>query len=107
MSVELTFRNPFAKEFGVESIAEWLREVRRPLLEAVEAGQLRAVSPLDPKHSSGIVCVVPTKLAECGEKLASERVIVALREGALRLSPHCYNTPDEMERAVAILMEYA
>jgi selenocysteine lyase/cysteine desulfurase len=65
------------------------------------------VSPLDETHSSGIVCVVPTKLAECEEALASERVIVALREGSLRLSPHYYNTPDEMEKAVAILMEYA
>jgi cysteine desulfurase/selenocysteine lyase len=94
-------------DFGIESIEEWLREVRRPLLEAAVAGQLRVVSPLDSRHSSGIVCVAPARLAECEERLASEGVIVALREGALRLSPHCYNTPDEMEKAVAILTEYA
>ena len=94
-------------EFGIESIEEWLREVRRPLLEAAQAGRIRVVSPLDAEHSSGILCVAPTKLAECRRKLESESVILALREGALRLSPHCYNTPDEMEKAVAILTEYA
>jgi len=94
-------------DFGVESIEKWLREVRRPLLEAVESGLLRAVSPLEEEHSSGIVCVMPTRLAECQDRLASERVFVALREGALRLSPHCYNTPGEMEKAVAVLTEYA
>jgi selenocysteine lyase/cysteine desulfurase len=94
-------------DFSIESIEEWLREVRRPLLEAAETGQLRVVSPLETEHSSGIVCVAPARLAECEERLAAEGVIVALREGALRLSPHCYNTPDEMEKAVAILTEYA
>jgi selenocysteine lyase/cysteine desulfurase len=27
----------------------------------------------------------------------------ALREGSIRLSPHCYNTVDELERVVDIL----
>jgi selenocysteine lyase/cysteine desulfurase len=26
-----------------------------------------------------------------------------LREGAIRLSPHCYNTVDEMERVLGVL----
>jgi selenocysteine lyase/cysteine desulfurase len=94
-------------EFGVDQIEDWLREVRQPLLEAADGGGLRVVSPLDAEHSSGIVCVAPSKLLERQQKLEEERVFVALREGTLRLSPHCYNTPDEMEKAVAILTESA
>jgi selenocysteine lyase/cysteine desulfurase len=94
-------------EFGTDSIEEWLREVRRPLLAELRYGRLRAVSPLDEKHQSGIVCVEPGRLTECQEAFAAEGVVVALREGAIRLSPHCYNTPEEMEKAAAILMEYA
>ena len=90
-------------EFGVSDIEEWLRAVRRPLLEASDAGKLRVISPLDEGHTSSIVCVVPNKLSDCCQKLRQERVTVVIREGALRFSPHCYNTPDEMERAVAIM----
>jgi selenocysteine lyase/cysteine desulfurase len=30
-------------------------------------------------------------------------VVCAFREGAIRLSPHAYNTPDEMEKVVEAL----
>jgi selenocysteine lyase/cysteine desulfurase len=30
-------------------------------------------------------------------------VVGALREGSIRLSPHCYNTVEEIERVVDIL----
>jgi selenocysteine lyase/cysteine desulfurase len=94
-------------EFGIAEIEMWLRLVRQPLLDVIQDGKLRSVSCLDATHSSGIVCVSPVRIPECCDKLESEGVVLALREGALRLSPHCYNTPEEMERAVAILAEYA
>ena len=94
-------------EFGKPEIEAWLRAVREPLVDAARAGRLRLVSPVENENSSGIVCVAPTKLSECHQQLKEEVVTVALREGALRLSPHCYNTPDEMEKVVAILTEYA
>lgn len=94
-------------EFGIDQIEKWLREIRQPLLAEVQAGKLRGVSALDAEHCSGIVCVLAARLAECHQKLEEQNITVALREGALRLSPHCYNTPDEMERAVAIITEYA
>jgi len=94
-------------EFGIRDIEEWLRKVRQPLLEAIGDGRLRGVSPLDDEHSSAIVCVAPARLSECQRRLEEDHVKVVLREGAIRLSPHCYNTPDEMEKAVAILMEHA
>lgn len=94
-------------DFGIENVERWLREVRRPLVEAIDAGRLCGVSPLDDEHSSGIVCVIPARLSECQRRLEREGVVVALREGALRLSPHCYNTPEEMEKVVGIMTEFA
>jgi selenocysteine lyase/cysteine desulfurase len=35
--------------------------------------------------------------------LRAAGVTCSLREGALRLSPHFYNTADEVERVVALL----
>ena len=30
-------------------------------------------------------------------------IVCSLREGAIRLSPHCYNTVEEMERVLDVL----
>jgi selenocysteine lyase/cysteine desulfurase len=35
--------------------------------------------------------------------LKAAGVVCSLREGAIRLSPHLYNTVEEMERVVAVL----
>jgi selenocysteine lyase/cysteine desulfurase len=44
-------------------------------------------------------------VGEAFRRLKAARVVSSMREGAIRLSPHCYNTVDEMERVVDILGE--
>ncbi len=90
-------------ELGIDSIAQWLREVRRPLIEfAINCG-MPIVSPTDPQHESGIVSVVPRRPQETHSRLRAEGVVCSLREGAIRIAPHCYNTPEEMDKVAAIL----
>jgi selenocysteine lyase/cysteine desulfurase len=36
------------------------------------------------------------------DRLVEERVIVSLRQGSLRISPHLYNTEDDIARLVAV-----
>lgn len=57
--------------------------------------------------TSGTLCVCPRRPQQCRQELEQDQVVVALREGALRLSPHCYDTADEMEKAAAIVSEYS
>jgi selenocysteine lyase/cysteine desulfurase len=42
-------------------------------------------------------------VAETFLQLKKNNVVCALREGRIRLSPHCYNTVEEVEKVVAIL----
>jgi selenocysteine lyase/cysteine desulfurase len=35
--------------------------------------------------------------------LKAARIVSSMREGAIRLSPHFYNTVEEMERVVEVL----
>ncbi len=37
------------------------------------------------------------------DSLAAAGIYVAFRAGSLRLSPHVYNTPDDIDRALAAL----
>ena len=90
-------------ELGVERIAAYLREVRRPLLEAAARGEFELASPTDGRHASSIVCVKTDHVAESYHSLKQAGVVGALREGSIRLSPHCYNTVEEMERVVDLL----
>ena len=59
-------------------------------------------SPLG-AHGSGILCLAPDEVGEAFRRLKAERIICSLREGAIRLSPHAYNTVEEMERVAAVL----
>ncbi len=90
-------------EFGIDRIAAYLRELRRPLLAAAAEGAIGLCSPTDEGHASSIVCVKTENVAESYHALRQAGVVGALREGSIRLSPHCYNTVDELERVVDIL----
>ncbi|HVE80440.1 MAG TPA: aminotransferase class V-fold PLP-dependent enzyme [Gemmatimonadaceae bacterium] len=64
---------------------------------------VRLVTPADPARRAGIVAVEPRDPDRASERLAAAGVVHSLREGAIRLSPHCYNTVEEVDRALGLL----
>jgi len=92
-------------ELGLEKIEAWLQRVRRPLLEAASDGRIRVVSPTDGKHESAIVSVTTADTESSYRRLENANVTCSFREGAIRLAPHCYNLPDEIDRVVLLLTE--
>jgi selenocysteine lyase/cysteine desulfurase len=90
-------------EIGVDRIEDHLRAVRHPLLAAHVRGDIDVVSPTDGVHESAIVCVRTPNIAEAHSRLRRAGVVCVMREGAIRLSPHCYNTVDEIEKVVDVL----
>jgi selenocysteine lyase/cysteine desulfurase len=54
-------------------------------------------------HGSGILCLAPDRVADVHRRLKTSHIICSLREGSIRLSPHGYNTVEEMERVAAVL----
>ena len=89
-------------ELGIERIAAHLRELHRPVLEWADAAGVAVTSPRDGR-GSGILCVAPPQVADAHRRLKTARIICSLREGSLRLSPHCYTTTAEMERVAEVL----
>jgi selenocysteine lyase/cysteine desulfurase len=89
---------------GIPRIAEHLQALHAPVLAWAARHGVRVVSPGDGR-GSGILCVQPPDVGEAFRRLKGARVIASMREGAIRLSPHVYNTVDEMERVVDILGE--
>ncbi|HET6578681.1 MAG TPA: aminotransferase class V-fold PLP-dependent enzyme [Gemmatimonadales bacterium] len=87
---------------GVERIEAHLRRLHQPVLAWAERSGTRIVSPRG-ERGSGILCLAPADVGDSFRRLKAARIICSLREGAIRLSPHAYNTVEEMERVVAVL----
>lgn len=89
-------------ELSIGSIARHLAGINRPVIEWAERRGVRLTSPLGPR-GSGMVCLAPPETARVFEAISGVGVLASLREGAIRLSPHCYNTVDEMARVADVL----
>lgn len=93
-------------ELGIESIREHVREILEPVRQWCERHGVPTGSP-PPPHASSILCVAPPGLGEVHRALTAAGVVSSLREGSIRLSPHCYNTARELERVVETLELHA
>jgi selenocysteine lyase/cysteine desulfurase len=54
-------------------------------------------------HGSQILCVVLPDPGDAFRRLKAAGVVASLREGAIRLSPHVFNTIEEMVKVTEIL----
>jgi selenocysteine lyase/cysteine desulfurase len=89
-------------EVGVPAIAAHIGEVQAPMLEWVVRRGVPISSPLG-AHASAIVCVKVPDPAEAYKAIRAQGVVASVREGAIRLSPHLFNTVEEMERVTKML----
>lgn len=87
---------------GIRQIQRHLRRLHAPILEWAARSGARIVSPKG-TSGSGILCVAPENVGQAFRALKAAHIISSLREGAIRLSPHAYNTVDEIERVVEAL----
>jgi cysteine desulfurase/selenocysteine lyase len=90
---------------GIDAIARHDQALVDRLVYALE-GSYRFVSPTAADSRAAIVVVTTAdadRNAEIHRRLASAGIDVALRAGNIRLSPHLYNTVDDVDRAVDVL----
>ena len=90
-------------QIGIERIEAHLAELGAPVLDWAARRGVRVVSPRGAR-SSGMVCLAARDLApDVADQLREAGIVASVREGALRLAPHCYNTLEEMERVADAL----
>lgn len=95
------------EEVGVERVAAHLAEILEPLAAYVDGREdLERVSDRAPERRSGIFSFRPReapRLRAVGSALGRAGIVSVPREGAIRLSPHLYNTADEVARVMDVL----
>ncbi|MCY2951234.1 MAG: aminotransferase class V-fold PLP-dependent enzyme [Planctomycetota bacterium] len=93
-------------EVGLERVAERVKLLTERVIEGVRRKGYQVVSPRGQGEWSGIVSFVSSKHdhKEIWKRLRKEeRIEIAVREGRLRVSPHFYNTEEQVERLVGVL----
>ncbi len=70
---------------------------------AADRDDVELITPRERERRAGIVALRPREPEAVSARLNRARVTHSLREGAIRLSPHCYNTREEIAWALAVL----
>ena len=97
-------------EFVLRMGAETVERHNRGLIEWMYArlpkDRCVSSSPMDAARRGPYGCFAartPEKTVELYHKLRAENVIVSLREGNIRVSPHLYNTERDIDRLISVV----
>jgi cysteine desulfurase/selenocysteine lyase len=89
---------------GWETVYALVKERATQILEWAERrGDVTVITPSDEARRAGVIAVRPANPVEASARLHANGVPHALREGMLRLAPHFYTSPDEIDRALRVL----
>ncbi|MHA1167183.1 MAG: aminotransferase class V-fold PLP-dependent enzyme [Candidatus Hodarchaeales archaeon] len=102
----------FLESIGMDRIEKRIKKLTSVLVQTVDdIDRFTVERPGTEKEWSGIVRITaphssPEDIKQAVEKLSSDhKIAVSFREGGVRISPHFYNTADEMTQMVNKLSE--
>ena len=91
-------------EVGLAEVHEQIARLTTRIVQwALGAPGVRLVTPASSERRAGIIAVAPSDPVAASRRLTAAGVTHSLREGAIRLSPHFYNTDEEIDRALSLL----
>ncbi len=96
----------FVVRLGPEVVAAHNRKLIELMFERLPKDRFVPASPLDPARRGPYGCFAarsPEKTAEHYQHLRKENVVVSLREGNIRVSPHLYNTERDIDRLISVV----
>ncbi len=96
----------FVVKMGPELVAAHNRKLIELMFERLPKDRFVLTSPLDAALRGPFGCFAarsPEKTAEHYQHLRKENVVVSLREGNIRVSPHLYNTERDIDRLISVV----
>jgi len=85
---------------GIENIQKRILKLTDHLIESVKSLGLKLQTPEEPQYRSGVVNFKIDNPKETAESLNRKGIIVSARAHGLRVSPHFYNTEEEIDKFV-------
>jgi selenocysteine lyase/cysteine desulfurase len=96
----------FVLRMGPATVQQHNRRLIELMFERLPKDRCVPASPPDAAERGPYGCFAartPEKTVELYHKLRAEHVIVSLREGNIRVSPHLYNTERDIDRLIAVV----
>jgi cysteine desulfurase / selenocysteine lyase len=96
----------FVVRMGPETVAAHNRKLIELMFERLPKDRCVPASPLDAARRGPYGCFAarsPEKTTELYQQLRKENVVVSLREGNIRVSPHLFNTERDIDRLISVI----
>jgi cysteine desulfurase/selenocysteine lyase len=84
--------------FGIENVTRRIMKLTDHLINALKDLGLELQTPEEQQCRSGIVNFKMSNAQKVVQRLASKGIVVSARAHGIRVSPHFYNTEEEIER---------
>jgi cysteine desulfurase/selenocysteine lyase len=96
----------FVVRMGPEMVTAHNRRLIEFMFERLPKDRCVPASPLDSSRRGPYGCFAarsPEKTAELYQHLRKENIVVSLREGNIRVSPHVYNSERDIDRLISVI----
>lgn len=94
-------------DYGADKIEARIMKLTDYLCERLEGlEKIEFISSRKKKHQSGIVNARIPNNVEIVKKLKKKKIIVSSRYGGIRISPHFYNTEEDIDKLIELLQQY-
>jgi selenocysteine lyase/cysteine desulfurase len=91
---------------GVDAVACHNQTLVSQIIERLPGSRCLLASPPESERRGPYVCIAgrdPSETPALFEKLRANNIFVSLREGAIRIAPYLYNTPEQISRMMDLL----
>lgn len=93
--------------YGIENIERRVLKLTDYLIDLLQKCGFRLQTPTEKQYRSGIVNFRINNPQEVVEKLGKKGIIVSARANGIRVSPHFYNTEEEIDKLVEEMKQHA
>jgi selenocysteine lyase/cysteine desulfurase len=94
------------EEIGIAETRKHVLELSSQLLMGLDELKAKLVTPRRPKRRGALIGVKSTDAPALVAALGREGIVTSERDGNLRISPHCYNSTEDVEAVLASLQRH-
>jgi selenocysteine lyase/cysteine desulfurase len=94
------------REIGIEETERHVRGLTELLLDGVDELGGVVVTPRPWDRRGALTCVASTDAEQLVAVLSDQGIVTSSRDGNLRISPHCYNSAQDIETVLEALRRH-